>query len=202
METFISGLILAAGQSSRMGQPKQLLPFQGTILFDWVMAQAQAASALDEVIVVLGRATDEIQPRLRVTRAKVVVNPVFTEGCSTSYKTGMATLDPRAEAVMVLLGDQPGVERAVIDQVAADWRQREGTIGLTSYRGRQGHPMIFARELFDPLRQLQGDKAAWKILDAHPEWVRRLDVDRSFPEDVDTMQDYESLLREATPPVS
>lgn len=202
MGTFISGLILAAGQSRRMGQPKQLLPFQGTILLDWVMAQAEAASALNEVIVVLGRAADEIEPRLQVTRAKVVINPVFTEGCSASYKTGMATLDPRAEAVMVLLGDQPGVESAVIDQVAQDWRQKGGIIGLTSYRGRQGHPMVFARDLFGQLLQLRGDKAAWKILDAHPEWVRHIEVDRPFPPDVDTMQDYESLLRESTPPVS
>ena len=65
MKKFISGLILAAGTSSRMGQPKQLLPFRGTILLDWVMAQAESASALDEVIVVLGRAADEILPRLR-----------------------------------------------------------------------------------------------------------------------------------------
>ena len=57
---FLSGLILAAGTSSRMGQPKQLLPFRGTILLDWVLTQVEAASALDEVIVVLGRAADEI----------------------------------------------------------------------------------------------------------------------------------------------
>ena len=199
MQKFISGLILAAGTSSRMGQPKQLLPFRGTILLDWVMAQAEAASALNEVIVVLGCAADEIQPRLRSTRAKVIVNPVFTEGCSGSYKAGMATIDPRAEAVMVLLGDQPGVESAVIDQVAEDWRTKAGTIALTSYRGRRGHPMVFARELFDQLRQLSGDKAAWKILDAHPDWVRDVAVDYAFPDDVDTRQDYEALLRQATP---
>jgi molybdenum cofactor cytidylyltransferase len=198
MQKFISGLILAAGTSSRMGQPKQLLPFRGTILLDWVMAQAESASALNEVIVVLGRAADEIQPRLRSTRAKVIVNPVFTEGCSGSYKAGMATIDPRAEAVMVLLGDQPGVESAVIDQVAEDWRTKAGTIALTSYRGRRGHPMVFARELFDQLRQLSGDKAAWKILDAHPDWVRDVAVDYAFPDDVDTRQDYEALLHQAT----
>jgi molybdenum cofactor cytidylyltransferase len=199
MQKFISGLILAAGTSSRMGQPKQLLPFRGTILLDWVMAQAESASALNEVIVVLGRAADEIQPRLRSTRAKVIVNPVFTEGCSGSYKAGMATIDPRAEAVMVLLGDQPGVESTVIDQVAEDWRTKAGTIALTSYRGRRGHPMVFARELFDQLRQLSGDKAAWKILDAHPDWVRDVAVDYAFPDDVDTRQDYEALLHQATP---
>jgi molybdenum cofactor cytidylyltransferase len=199
MQKFISGLILAAGTSSRMGQPKQLLPFRGTILLDWVMAQAEAASALNEVIVVLGRAADEIQPRLRSTRAKVIVNPVFTEGCSGSYKAGMATIDRRAEAVMVLLGDQPGVESAVIDQVAEDWRTKGGRIALTAYRGRRGHPMVFARQLFDQLRQLSGDKAAWKILDAHPDWVRDVAVDHAFPDDVDTRQDYEALLRKATP---
>ena len=199
MKQFISGLILAAGTSSRMGRPKQLLPFRGTILLDWVMAQAESASALDEVIVILGRAADEIQPRLHSTRAKVIVNPVFTEGCSGSYKAGMATIDRGAEAVMVLLGDQPGVESAVINQVAEDWRTNGGRIALTSYRGRRGHPMVFARELFEQLRQLSGDKAAWKILDAHPDWVRDVAVDHAFPDDVDTRQDYEALLREATP---
>jgi CTP:molybdopterin cytidylyltransferase MocA len=64
MKHFISGLILAAGTSSRMGQPKQLLPFRGTILLDWVMAQAESASALDEVIVILGRAAAGSHPRL------------------------------------------------------------------------------------------------------------------------------------------
>ena len=122
MKKFISGLILAAGTSSRMGQPKQLLPFRGTILLDWVMAQAESASALDEVIVVLGRAADEIQPRLRNTRAKIIVNPVFTKGALAPTKPGMASIDQRAEAVMVLLGDQPGVESAVIDQ----WQRTGG----------------------------------------------------------------------------
>ena len=199
---WISGLILAAGSSRRLGQPKQLLPYQGTILLDWVVAQVEASQALDEVIVVLGRAADEICRHLRVGRAQVLINPVFTDGCSGSYKTGVGALDPRAEAVMVLLGDQPGVDTAVIDQVAQDWRAQGGAIALSSYRGRRGHPMVFARSLFDRLLQLQGDKAAWKILDAHPEWVRDVALDCAFPDDVDTWQDYEALLRETAPPSS
>lgn len=197
MKKFVSGLILAAGKSSRMGRPKQLLPFQGTILLDWVLAQAESASALDEVIVVLGNAADEIRPKLSVSRARVMVNPVFTEGCSASYKTGIASLDPRSEAVVVLLGDQPGVDAPVINQMVDDWREKGGTIALASYRGRQGHPMVFARSLFEQLLQLRGDKAAWKLLDAHPEWVRDVALDRAFPEDVDTWHDYETLLRDA-----
>src|SRR5438093_13466511 len=124
MAKFIAGLILAAGTSSRMGQPKQLLPFRGTILLDWVMAQAESASALDEVIVVLGRAADEIRPRLRNTRARVIINPVFTEGCSGSYKAGMAAIDPRAEVRMVLLAVPPGVDQARLYVGAKDAQGR------------------------------------------------------------------------------
>jgi molybdenum cofactor cytidylyltransferase len=199
---FVSGLILAAGSSRRLGQPKQLLPYQGTILLDWTLAQAEAAQGLDEVIVVLGQAADAIRPRLRATRAQVLISASFAEGCSGSYKTGMGALDPRADAVMILLGDQPGVDTTIINQVAQDWRAQGGSIALTSYRGHPGHPMVFAGTLFERLLQLQGDKAAWKILDAHPEWVRHVELDRAFPEDVDTWQDYEALLRQTTAPGS
>ena len=199
---FVSGLILAAGSSRRLGQPKQLLPYQGTILLDWTLAQAEAAQGLDEVIVVLGQAAEAIRPRLRARRAKVLLSQTFTEGCSGSYKTGIGALDPRADAVMVLLGDQPGVDTTIINQVAEDWRAQGGSIALTSYRGHHGHPMVFAGALFERLLQLQGDKAAWKILDAHPEWVRHVELDRAFPADVDTWQDYEALLRQTTAPGS
>ena len=199
---FVSGLILAAGSSRRLGQPKQLLPYQGTILLDWTLAQAEAAQGLDEVIVVLGQAAEVIRPRLRATRAKILVSPSFTEGCSGSYKTGIGALDARADAVMILLGDQPGVDTTIINQVAQDWRSQGGTITLSSYRGQHGHPMVFAGALFERLLQLQGDKAAWKILDAHPEWVRHVELDRVFPADVDTIQDYEALLRQTTAPGS
>jgi molybdenum cofactor cytidylyltransferase len=199
---FVSGLILAAGSSRRLGQPKQLLPYQGTILLDWVLAQAEAAQGLDEVIVVLGQAAEEIRPRLRTRRAKVLISPSFTDGCSGSYKTGIGALDLQADAVMVLLGDQPGVDTAIINQVAEDWRAQGSSIALTSYRGHHGHPMVFAGTLFERLLQLQGDKAAWKILDAHPEWVRHVELDCAFPADVDTIQDYEALLRQTTTPGS
>ena len=201
-QKFVSGLIIAAGSSRRLGQPKQLLPYQGTILLDWALAQAEAAQGLDEVIVVLGQAADVIRPRLRTTRAKMLISATFTEGCSGSYKTGMGALDPRADAVMILLGDQPGVDTTIINQVAEDWRVRGGSIALTSYRGHHGHPMVFADTLFERLLQLQGDKAAWKILDAHPEWVRHVELDRAFPADVDTWQDYEALLRQPAAPGS
>ncbi len=189
---FVSGLILGAGGSTRLGQPKQLLPFKGTTLLGWVVGEAEGATALDEVVVVLGRAAEEIRSRVAFGRARVVENPVFGEGCSSSYRAGIGTLDQRAEAVMVLLGDQPGVDRAIIERVAEDWRRDGGRIVLASYRGKRGHPMLFARDLFDTLVGLRGDKAAWKIVDAHPEWVREVPLACSLPADVDTWAGYEA----------
>ena len=197
MRPFVSGLVLAAGASTRLGQPKQLLPFGTTTLLGRAVAEARAASGLDEVVVVIGGAAAEVRRRVDLAGVKVVENTEFTEGCSSSYRTGLGTLDPRAEAVAVLLGDQPGVEGTVIDTVVDEWRRTRDRIMLASYRTREGHPLVFARALFDRLMALRGDKAAWKIVDAHREWIRAVPVDRPHPRDVNTWDEYTELLRSA-----
>jgi molybdenum cofactor cytidylyltransferase len=192
---FISGLVLGAGASSRFGQPKQLLPFRGGTLLGWVINQAERSTGLDEVIVVLGRAVDEIREKVDLGNAKVVENPVFGSGCASSYRAGIGALDQRSDAVMILLGDQPGVDPETINSVADEWRRGDGQIALASYRGREGHPMLFARPLFDKLVGLHGDKAAWKLVDANPDMVRVIPFDRPFPEDIDTVEDFQQATK-------
>jgi molybdenum cofactor cytidylyltransferase len=194
MRRFISGLVLGAGASSRFGQPKQLLPFRGTTLLGWVIARAEESEALDEVIVVLGRAADEIRDRVDFGDAKVVLNPVFGEGCASSYRAGIGAIQSESDAIMIILGDQPGVDPGTINRVAEEWRERDSLIALASYRGRRGHPMIFARPLFDKLVVLHGDKAAWKLVDANPDLVCEVPFDLPFPEDIDTREDFERLV--------
>ncbi len=193
MRPFVSGLVLAAGASTRLGQPKQLLPFGPTTLLGAVVAHAAAATALDQVVVVIGGAAAEVRQRIDFGSATVVENPEFSDGCASSYRTGIAALDPRAEAVVVLLGDQPEVEADVIDMVVGEWRRYQARIVLTSYRGREGHPLVFARELFDTLVALRGDKAAWKIVDRHRDWVHPVEVDRAHPRDINTWSEYLTL---------
>ena len=193
MSRFISGLVLGAGASSRYGQPKQLLPFRETTLLGWVITQAERARELGEVIVVLGRAADEIRERVDFGNAKVVDNPVFTEGCSSSYRAGLGAIDPRADAIMIILGDQPGVTPEIIDGVAEKWREGDKQIVLASYQGRLGHPMLFAKPMFDKLVGLHGDKAAWKLVDAHPDLLIEAPFDRPFPEDIDTVEDFKRV---------
>lgn len=198
MRKFISGLILGAGASQRLGLPKQLLPLRGGTMLGWVVDQAGRANGLDEIVVVLGRAANEIRERVNFGAARVVENPVFSEGCASSYRAGIAALDPQSSAMMIILGDQPGITPEIIDRAAEEWRRHEPPIALCSYQGRRGHPMIFALSMFDQLANLHGDKAAWKLVDASPESVREIHFDFPFPDDINTAQDYEQLLSAKT----
>lgn len=193
MRKFISGLILGAGASQRLGPPKQLLPFRGTTMLGWVVAQAERADGLDEVVVVLGRAAEEVRERVDFGTARVVENPVFTEGCASSYRAGLAALNAQSEAVMIILGDQPGIVPEIIDSLAAEWRRQEAPIALCSYQGRKGHPMIFARPMFEQLENLHGDKAAWKLVDGNAVVVQEVHFSLSFPDNINTPEDFERL---------
>jgi len=193
MRKFISGLVLGAGASQRLGPPKQLLPFRGTTLLGWVVAQAERAAGLDELVVVLGRAADQVRERVDFGAARVVENPVFGEGCASSYRAGLAALAPQSAAIMIILGDQPGITPDIVDHLAEEWRRQESLIALCSFQGRKGHPMIFARPMFDQLEVLHGDKAAWKLIEANPDLVREIHFSLPFPDDINTQEDFERL---------
>src|SRR5678809_1541817 len=130
MRKFISGLVLGAGASQRFGQPKQLLPFRGTTMLGWVVDQAQQATGLDEVVVVLGRAAEELRERVNFGAASVVENPVFGEGCSSSYRAGIGALDAESAAIMIILGDRPEVTFEIVNHLANDWREHDAPIAL------------------------------------------------------------------------
>lgn len=190
MRKFISGLVLGAGASQRFGPPKQLLPYRGTTMLGWVVEQAQRASALDEVVVVLGRAADQIREQVDFGATRVVENPVFGEGCSSSYRAGISAINPESSAIVIILGDRPQVTPEIINQLADEWRERETVIALCSYQGRKGHPMIFAQSMFSQLVDLHGDKAAWKLIDANESAVQEVEFDLPYPDDINTPEDF------------
>ncbi len=198
MRKFISGLILGAGASQRLGPPKQLLPFRGTTMLGWVVAQAQRAAGLDEVVVVLGRAADEMRERVDFGSAQVVENPVFGEGCSSSYRAGIAALDPRVSSnhdhSRRPTGNHAGDNQRAGGRVA---RERSSDCALL-VRGRKGHPMIFAQSMFEQLVSLHGDKAAWKLVDANADRSRKFASSLPFPDDINTLEDFERLSRTET----
>jgi molybdenum cofactor cytidylyltransferase len=192
-EATIVGLVLGAGKSSRFGTPKQLLPFGDTTLLGQVAKNANA-SALDRVVVVLGRASEELRATVDFGRAEVVENTAYGTGCASSLLAGLDAAGEECEAIALLLGDQPGVTSGYIDLVIATWRQNRPWAAVTSYEGVFGHPFVFAREAFGELRSLHGDKAVWKLIEAHPERVSRIEISAPLPPDVDDPEDYDLAL--------
>jgi len=193
MRKFISGLILGAGASQRFGPPKQLLPYRATTMLGWIVDQAQRAAGLDEVVVVLGRAAEQVREQVDFGAACAVENPVFGEGCSSSYRAGIGAINSESKAIMIILGDRPGVTPEIIDRLAAEWQ--DAPIALCSYQGRKGHPMIFARSMFPQLVDLHGDKAAWNLVDAHASLVQEVQFDIPYPDDINTPEDFERLIK-------
>jgi len=189
----ITGVVLGAGRSSRFGEPKQLLPFGETTLLGQVVENANASS-LDRVVVVLGRASEDLRNVVRFGRAEVVENTAYGTGCASSLLAGLDAAGEDCEAVALLLGDQPGVRPGIIDHAVASWRRDRPWASVTSYRGEPGHPFVFSRGAFRALRELHGDKAVWKLIEAHPGRVSLVAVDALLPPDVDTPGDYELAL--------
>ncbi len=188
--------MLGAGASTRLGRPKQTLPFGDTTLLGHVLRDVEGSS-LERVVLVLGGAADEALATLRPARAEIVHNDAYGEGCASSLLAGLDAAGADAEAAMLLLGDMPGVDAPLIDQVAAAWSERRPWAAVTSYRGELGHPFVFAARAFDALRALHGDKAVWKLIEEHADRVERIAVDRALPRDVDTWEDYEAALSAA-----
>lgn len=190
----ISGVVLAAGRSSRLGRPKQLLPLGGRPLLDHVLANA-AASALDEVVLVLGHEAAAIAAAVGAWGQRVVLNADYAAGQSTSLRAGLGATDPRAEAALFLLGDQPGVGPAIIDALIDAYRAGGGSIVLPRYGGRVGNPVLFGRALFPELARLTGDEGARGVVRARAGEVVEVAVGAGPPPgDVDTEEDYTALL--------
>ncbi len=198
--SFLSAVILAAGASTRMGRPKQLLPLGDRVLLQRIVDEV-VGSRVNEIILVLGHAAEEIRRRIRLPEtSRVVLNEDHVQGQSGSLRLGLGAVDSRAVAAAIVLGDQPGVTHALIDRVAAAFLDAELPAARPVYdgggRGRvPGHPVFLARRLWCHVDALRGDEGARSLLAAHPEWLLEVSVEGSAPTDIDTWQDYEECRR-------
>ncbi len=196
---FLSGVILAAGASTRMQRPKQLLMLGGRCLLQHVI-DATAQSCLDEVLVVLGHRAEEIRTVLRLPRGRnvrIVVAPDYAAGQSASLRAGLQAAHASAKAAAILLGDQPGIGAALIDRVATAFLAAEAAIVRPVYVGvhgepSPGHPVFLARRIWPEAEGLQGDHGARALIAAHPDWLLEIPVEGKAPRDIDTSADFEA----------
>jgi molybdenum cofactor cytidylyltransferase len=191
----VTGLVLAAGGSKRLGEPKQLLPYGERTLLDHTVGTARAC-AFDQLICVIGGGViDEIRATVDLSGAEVVENEEFGEGCSSSIVLALDAVDPATDVLVLLLGDQPGVTPATV-RALLDGRG-DAPLAVCRYDDGRGHPFAFGRAVLGDLAQLHGDKAVWKLLERRAFEVAEVRVPGPIPPDVDTYDDYRALLAAA-----
>lgn len=199
----ISAIVLAAGESKRMGRPKQLLAWQGKSLLQHVLDHLLHSRA-DEIILVLGHEAEAVGKGLADVRIKRVINPDYKEGMSASLRQGLGAMDPGSEAFLVLLADQPGIGPEIINRLIREFQRAEPRRGIVRpvYRGRPGHPVLFGVRYRQEALRLEGDVGARRILMDHPADILEIDVDQeAVLRDIDTPEEYERYIDRAGPPV-
>lgn len=193
-DAFVTGLVLGAGGSTRLGRPKQLLPYGDKTLLDHTLATARACD-LDQLVVPIGGAAAEVQERVDLSGAEVVVNYAYGSGCSSSIAAALGAVDPRCEVLVLMLGDQPGVTPATV-QALLDGRG-DAPLAVCRYDDGRGHPLAFDRSVFGALLELHGDKGVWRLLDERAADVAEVRIPGPIPLDVDTLEDYQAVLAAA-----
>jgi molybdenum cofactor cytidylyltransferase len=192
----VAGLVLAAGGSSRLGRPKQTLPYRDSTLLGHVLDGARACG-FDQLLVALGGAADEVRAKVDLTGTTVAENPAYGDGCSSSIAAALPALDPGTDVLVLMLGDQPGVGPTAVRTLLA--RHGDAPIAVSRYENGRGHPFAFRSELFGELAELHGDKAVWKLLERRAGDVVEVRVPGLVPPDVDTWEDYEALTGTRAP---
>lgn len=187
----ISAILLAAGESKRMGRTKLLLKWdQRTIIEKSV--DTLLASKIDELIVVLGHQAQAVLRSLGARRLKAVINHQYRMGMSTSIRRGLGEVGPKSEAILIALADQPFVETDLIDHLIDIYRQNPHGIVLPSYKGGRGHPVILDRFRYgEEMGNLTGDVGCRPILNRHPEDILEVEVEsEGVIADIDSWEEY------------
>ena len=187
----VAAIVLAAGSSRRLGQPKQLLPFRGATLLDATLDRVRSFG-LTQTIVAVGGAASEVRATVDLSGCTVVDSLHHTEGCSSSIVASLDALTDDVDGFLLFLGDQPGVVGSTVEALLATAARTQ--IAVVDYRDGSGHPFWFSRSMFGALHELHGDKAVWKLLESGRFETAVAAVDTDVPFDVDTWDDYQRLL--------
>ncbi|MGB0891820.1 MAG: nucleotidyltransferase family protein [Flavobacteriaceae bacterium] len=186
-------LILAAGSSSRMGNPKQLLPYKNTTLLGNAIEQAQKSNT-NAVFCVLGANAEIIKKSIEKNPIETIYNPNYKDGLSSSIVTGIDYLsDKNFDAVLILLADQPKITSSFLNQLLKTSEENPSKIIACNYDKNIGVPAIFPKKYFVELLKLKGDKGAKEIINNHSSEIIKMASFNLI--DIDTKEDYKNLIK-------
>jgi molybdenum cofactor cytidylyltransferase len=184
----IASLILAGGESKRMGFPKLTLHYQGKTLLHHTIHKAQQVSS--EVIVVVGAYPEHYNPEVEKAGARVIENLYWSEGLASSLRVGVAALSLTVEAVLIVLADQPFVPVTHLQTLETTWQQTNASLVFSRYQGILGAPCLIDKSLFAKVQTLRGDKGARSLID---KTMITAEVDLAEFQDIDTPDDAKQL---------
>ncbi len=184
----VAAIVLAAGRSTRMGGPNKLLEMISGKPLVRIAAEQALSSRASPVVVVSGHERARVEAALAGLDVRLVHNPDYPQGLSTSVKAGLAALPPESEAAIVCLGDMPQVTSALIDRlIAAFDPERNALVVLPTFSGKRGNPVLWSRRFFPELIALEGDVGARHLIGAYPEVVTEVPVENAAAMvDIDT----------------
>jgi molybdenum cofactor cytidylyltransferase len=188
-------IILAAGESRRMGQPKQLLPFGDKTMLECVI-DAFVTPCVDEIRVVLGYKADDIAAKIARTPCKIVKNNRYPLGMFTSMQAGLRDLPKKTKIVMLAICDQPRLKRETVETLIEKFEKGRHKILIPSYNGRQGHPPLLRAEYAKEILAMDESMTLKHFYAEHADDIERLAVeDEGVLIDIDDRETYERELK-------
>ena len=190
----LSILILAAGNSSRLGYPKQLIEFEEKSLIERITETALVVS--DNILIILGGNSELIIPKLERFNDTIstIFNPDWQQGMGTSIRMGTEKLAEKSDAILILLSDQPFISTVLLQNMTQIFQKSPNPIVSCVYNQQLGVPMLFDKSVFPELMKLSGDRGAKSFLHLYKDTISTID----FPEgiiDIDTFEDVEKLKK-------
>lgn len=190
----VAGLLLAAGASTRMGQPKQLLRVGEETLLDRILGEL-LSSDLDLTVLVLGHQAQEIKQSLRTglhhPKLKIIENKHYLDGISTSIIAGLSEVKDVFDHVMIILADMPLINSSLIDLLLHEYLASQLQLGAIKLIGRRSHPVIIGRQFYDELHQLKGDVGARDLFLKYANQVCLVEPEQDYDDvDIDTIEEY------------
>lgn len=205
----VSTVVLAAGMSTRMGRNKLLLNFRDKPLVVHAV-DTLLASKVDEIIVVLGHESEKVWDQLEAyasqvsdgaeaSRVRLVKNPDYRDGLSTSVRAGVQAVSAEAGAIMIYLADQPLIEPGDVDRIIAAFaaaKAENKAIVVPFFKGERGNPVILDATLRDSILGILGDVGCKGVIKRYPEQVYAIEMENDHVvRDVDDVQAYETLVK-------